>query len=33
MKLGALAFLLIGGGSLVLRVGSPRRQPAETVHD
>ena len=33
MKLGALAFLLIGGGALAMRAGSPRRQPAETVQD
>ena len=30
MKLGALAFLLIGGGALVLRAGAPRRQPLPT---
>ena len=33
MKLGALALLLIGSGAMVVRVGTPRRQPADTVHN
>jgi hypothetical protein len=32
VKLGALAFLLIGGGALAMRVGVARRQP-DTVQD
>jgi len=33
VKLGALALLLIGGGSLAMRAGAPRRQPGSTVQD
>jgi hypothetical protein len=33
LKLGALAFVLIGGGTLTVRAAGPRRQRAETVQD
>ena len=33
VKLGALAFLLIGGGTLAMRVGAPRRQRPDTLQD
>lgn len=33
VKLGALAFVLIGGGTLSLRAAGPRRQRPETVQD
>jgi hypothetical protein len=33
VKLGALAFALIAGGSVTVRVAGPRRQRVETVQD
>lgn len=33
VKLGAFAFVLIGGGTLSLRAAGPRRQRPETVQD
>lgn len=33
VKLGALALLMIGGGTLAMRAGAPRRQPGSTVQD
>lgn len=33
VKLGALAFLMIGGGTLAMRAGAPRRQRPDTLHD
>jgi hypothetical protein len=33
LKLGALAFVFIGGGTLCVRAGGPRRQRPDTVHD
>jgi hypothetical protein len=33
VKLGALAFVLIGGGTLTVRAAGPRRQRPETVQD
>jgi len=33
VKLGALGFLMIGGGTLTLRAGAPRRQRPDTLQD
>src|SRR4051812_22286152 len=33
VKLGALAFLMIGSGTLAMRAGTPRRQRPDTLHD